>query len=367
MADGLWPRRLRRHCRLRLDGLVEAKKISKTSLGSGAGQRVCPPCGSPRGRRGDHSLGGLPGSLRFRHQRTGLPSAGGGAIGHLVPGIGAVGETGDAPCPPGFPRRTWRKSCPRMRSRPWSVWRRRSSVTSSSVPIRNRRFRRWSGASGRGGGRCVGHGHRHREDPHRHRPASTGSSRAKPAVASSFSSIETSLGEQAENAFKESPLENYRTFAQIFELQGLQEKVPQPETKVHIQTVQGMVSRLFKSGGEAGGSSVGLYDCIIVDEAHRGYKLDKEMGEVELLFPGSEGIHQPVPEGPGLLRCDQDWIDRHPGLAHKGDVRRSHLQLYLPGSGGGRLSGRPHPAASVTTRLAKEGIRWQVGESRRGV
>ena len=60
------------------------------------------------------------------------------------------------------------------------------------------------------------------------------------------------LGEQAENAFKESPLENYRTFAQIFELQGLQEKVPQPETKVHIQTVQGMVSRLFKSGGEAG-------------------------------------------------------------------------------------------------------------------
>ena len=60
----------------------------------------------------------------------------------------------------------------------------------------------------------------------------------------------TALGQQAEDAFKESPLENYRTFAQIFELQGLKEKIPQPETKVHIQTVQGMVSRLFKNGGE---------------------------------------------------------------------------------------------------------------------
>ncbi|GGE18531.1 hypothetical protein GCM10011571_20540 [Marinithermofilum abyssi] len=92
------------------------------------------------------------------------------------------------------------------------------------------------------------------------------------------------LGEQAENAFAESPLENFRSFTQIFELQGLKEKEPNPETKVHIQTVQGMIHRLFKDPDHKRVPSVGLYDCIIVDEAHRGYKLDKEMSETEIHF-----------------------------------------------------------------------------------
>ena len=30
--------------------------------------------------------------------------------------------------------------------------------------------------------------------------------------------------------------------------------------------------------------TVDQYDCIVVDEAHRGYTLDKELGEVELHY-----------------------------------------------------------------------------------
>ena len=58
---------------------------------------------------------------------------------------------------------------------------------------------------------------------------------------------------------------------------------PEVETKVQIATVQGMVRRLFYSDNEKL-PSVGQYDFIIVDEAHRGYTSDKEMTEEELEF-----------------------------------------------------------------------------------
>ena len=53
------------------------------------------------------------------------------------------------------------------------------------------------------------------------------------------------LGEQAEIAFKESKLENLQTFTELYELQGLKEKEPNPETKVVISTVQAMVRRIM--------------------------------------------------------------------------------------------------------------------------
>jgi type I restriction enzyme, R subunit len=94
----------------------------------------------------------------------------------------------------------------------------------------------------------------------------------------------SALGEQAEAAFKDSKLENYHSFTEIFELQSLDDVKPNPETKVQIATVQGMLKRLFYSENEDNKPTVDQYDCIIVDEAHRGYTLDKEMSEVEELF-----------------------------------------------------------------------------------
>ncbi|WP_322924270.1 type I restriction-modification system endonuclease [Paenibacillus campi] len=90
------------------------------------------------------------------------------------------------------------------------------------------------------------------------------------------------LGQQAENAFKESRLENQHTFTETYELQMLKDKKPNKETRVHIATVQGMLKRLFYSQSMQDQPSVGQYDCIIVDEAHRGYTLDKDMSEFEI-------------------------------------------------------------------------------------
>ncbi len=94
----------------------------------------------------------------------------------------------------------------------------------------------------------------------------------------------TALGEQAEAAFKDSKLENYHAFTEIFELQTLTDSKPNPETKVQIATVQGMLKRLFYSNSDENKPTIDQYDCIIVDEAHRGYNLDKEMSEVEVQF-----------------------------------------------------------------------------------
>lgn len=58
--------------------------------------------------------------------------------------------------------------------------------------------------------------------------------------------------------------------------------MPDSATKVHVATVQGMVHRLFSA--EADALPIDRYGCIVVDEAHRGYILDREMGEGELEF-----------------------------------------------------------------------------------
>ncbi|SNS86872.1 type I restriction enzyme, R subunit [Bacillus sp. OK838] len=91
-----------------------------------------------------------------------------------------------------------------------------------------------------------------------------------------------SLGQQTEDSMKDSKIEGY-SFTDIYDVKTLEDMTPEVETKVHIATVQGMVKRLFYNDGE-NLPSVGQYDFIIVDEAHRGYTSDKEMTDEELLF-----------------------------------------------------------------------------------
>lgn len=91
-----------------------------------------------------------------------------------------------------------------------------------------------------------------------------------------------SLGQQATDSLKDTKFEGY-AFADIYDVKSLEDISPDVETKVHITTVQGMVRRLFYSDSEKM-PSVGQYDFIIVDEAHRGYTSDREMSEEELLF-----------------------------------------------------------------------------------
>ncbi|RUT78949.1 type I restriction-modification system endonuclease [Ancylomarina longa] len=92
-----------------------------------------------------------------------------------------------------------------------------------------------------------------------------------------------SLGEQALDSFVDVPIEKISTFEDNYDIKKLKDRFPDLETKLHVSTVQGLVQRLFYSdNGQI--PSVGAYDCIIVDEAHRGYILDKEIDEDQLGF-----------------------------------------------------------------------------------
>lgn len=93
----------------------------------------------------------------------------------------------------------------------------------------------------------------------------------------------TALGEQAQDVFKEVKLEELLTIDDIYNIKGLDDKSIDKETRIQISTVQGMIKRIMYNDGESM-PAVSDYDLIIIDEAHRGYILDKEMDEEEILW-----------------------------------------------------------------------------------
>lgn len=93
----------------------------------------------------------------------------------------------------------------------------------------------------------------------------------------------TALGEQAEDVFKEVKIEDLMTLDSIYNIKGLEDKDIDRETKIHVATVQSLVKRILYPEGDTM-PSVSDYDLIVVDEAHRGYILDKEMSETEMLY-----------------------------------------------------------------------------------
>lgn len=94
----------------------------------------------------------------------------------------------------------------------------------------------------------------------------------------------TSLGNQACETFEEVKIKELLTLNQIYNINKLEDKTINKETKVHVATVQAMVKRIMYSSDDSHVPGVRDYDCIIVDEAHRGYILDKEVLEEELEY-----------------------------------------------------------------------------------
>lgn len=128
----------------------------------------------------------------------------------------------------------------------------------------------------------------------------TGTGKTRTAIALTYRLIKTrkvrrilflvdrkTLGKQTYDAMQDTKLVNNMSLSQLYDIVGLNEVVPNDETKVQIATVQGMVRRLFY-GDKKTKPSVGQYDLIIVDEAHRGYINDKEMTDEELEFHNQE-------------------------------------------------------------------------------
>lgn len=89
----------------------------------------------------------------------------------------------------------------------------------------------------------------------------------------------TALGAQAQEVFDEAPLEQNQPLSKIYNIAELGDMAAEAETRVQVATVQAMVKRLFGSDAPP---PVDAFDCIIVDEAHRGYTLDQDMTEGEM-------------------------------------------------------------------------------------
>ena len=93
----------------------------------------------------------------------------------------------------------------------------------------------------------------------------------------------TALGEQAQDVFNDVKLEDLQPLNKIYNVNSLDDIDLASETRIQVATVQGMVARIMGEDKERIPSS-GDFDCIIIDEAHRGYTLDKELSEAEMLF-----------------------------------------------------------------------------------
>ena len=89
-----------------------------------------------------------------------------------------------------------------------------------------------------------------------------------------------SLGEQAQDVFKEVKLEDLMTLEQIYNVKKLDDRIFEKETRIQVATVQSMVKRILYNEDNVQ-PSVTDYDLIIIDEAHRGYILDKEISADE--------------------------------------------------------------------------------------
>ncbi|GGX46252.1 type I restriction-modification system endonuclease [Saccharospirillum salsuginis] len=89
----------------------------------------------------------------------------------------------------------------------------------------------------------------------------------------------SALGRQALDVFNEAPLEQNHTLSKIYNVAEMGDMVAEAETRVQVATVQAMVKRVFMSDDPP---PLDQFDCIIIDEAHRGYTLDQELTEGEL-------------------------------------------------------------------------------------
>lgn len=171
------------------------------------------------------------------------------------------------------------------------------------------------------------------------------------------------LGEQAADAFKETRLEDLHTFDQIFDLQEIDKIKPEETTKVHISTVQGVMQRIMFNAKDSEIPTVDQYDCIVVDEAHRGYTLDKELGEVELLY-----------------RDEKDYISKYRKVLEYFDAVKIALTA-TPAPHTVEIFGKPvftysyreavidgwlvdhEPPHQIETKLKRKGITWKKGET----
>jgi len=171
------------------------------------------------------------------------------------------------------------------------------------------------------------------------------------------------LGEQALGAFQHVQLENLQTFTQIFNIKELQHLRPDPETKLHFSTVQGMAKRLLYASDDAVRPNVDDYDCVVVDECHRGYTLDREMSDAELSFRDQEDYISSYRRVLDHFDAVKVGLTATPAL-HTVEIFGAPVYQYSYREAvvDGWLVDH-EPPVRISTDLSEDGIIWMAGES----
>ncbi len=172
----------------------------------------------------------------------------------------------------------------------------------------------------------------------------------------------SALGIQATNAFKDVKLENLQSFSEIYDVKELGDITPDADTRLQVATIQGMIKRILYPSEEDTVMPVDRYDCIVIDECHRGYNLDKEMSDSELTF-----------------RSEQDYISKYSRVLDHFDAVKIGLTA-TPALHTTEIFGAPvyqysyrqavidgylcdhEPPIRIITARAEEGIGFKVGE-----
>ncbi len=172
----------------------------------------------------------------------------------------------------------------------------------------------------------------------------------------------SALGEQAVNAFKDTRMESLQTFADVFGIKDLDEQTPDADTAVHVATVQGMVQRVQNPREEAAPPAVDQYDCIVVDECHRGYLLDRDLSDTELGFRGFDDYISKYRRVLDYFDAVKIGLTATPAL-HTTDI--FGLPIFSYGYREAVIDGYlvdHEPPVQIQTQLSKEGIVWKPGE-----
>lgn len=172
----------------------------------------------------------------------------------------------------------------------------------------------------------------------------------------------SALGEQAAGEFKTTKVMSVRTFADTFGLKELADITPEPETKVHICTIQGLLKRVLYANDPADVPPVDQYDLMVVDECHRGYLLDRELSDAELEF-----------------RSQDDYISKYRRVLEHFDAVKIGLTA-TPALHTTQIFGKPiytysyreavvdgylidhEPPTQIKTELSATGIKYERGD-----
>jgi type I restriction enzyme, R subunit len=170
------------------------------------------------------------------------------------------------------------------------------------------------------------------------------------------------LGTQAAGEFSTTRIVSAKTFADIFGLKRLDTVKPDPETKVHICTIQGLVQRVLFTEDISETPPIDQYDLMVVDECHRGYLLDRELSDAELSFRNQEDYISKYRRVLEHFDAVKIGLTATPALhtvsifgdpVYKYSYREAVVDGYLIDH---------EPPVQITTALSQAGIKFKKGE-----